>query len=142
MGKSLDRHKTSSKQISIAKRTEEAAKLRRLGYTLEEIAKELGVVVSTIHKDLSKLIESIPVEEGMVYLRLELDRIDQMFRPAFEEATQGDFDATLVCIKLMERRAKLLGLDGSLKVEVSHDYNAAKNEEVVLKLLALAGAKK
>ena len=44
-------------------------------------------------------------------VQLELQRLDSLFQPHFDRGLTGDARATLVCLKIMERRARLLGLD-------------------------------
>ena len=50
---------------------------------------------------------------------LELERLDKLWFAMYRQATQGNQGAVDRCIRIMERRAKLLGLDAPTKTELS-----------------------
>lgn len=52
-------------------------------------------------------------------IELEVKRLDGLFMTAFPMAKQGVMGAVDRCLKIMERRARLLGLDAAIKVETS-----------------------
>jgi hypothetical protein len=52
-------------------------------------------------------------------VRLEVQRLDSLFEPHFRRGITGDVRATLVCLKVMERRARLLGLDAPARHPVA-----------------------
>jgi hypothetical protein len=47
----------------------------------------------------------------------ELDRIDRLQLAAWPNAMKGDTKSIMTIVKLMERRARLLGLDTPIKIE-------------------------
>jgi hypothetical protein len=90
--------------------------LRRQGLLLREIAERLDIPsCSTVSKLITSALKEIVREPAEHVLALELDRLDAVFYPAFARASDKsvkfDSDAVATCLRIMERRAKLLGLD-------------------------------
>jgi hypothetical protein len=50
---------------------------------------------------------------------LELQRLDALYLKAWEAVEEGDLPSIDRCLRIMERRAKLLGLDAAEKIEHS-----------------------
>jgi hypothetical protein len=48
---------------------------------------------------------------------LDLERLDRLWRPNYLRALSGNYQATLACLRIMERRARLLGLDAPVRTE-------------------------
>lgn len=102
------------KSMIAKERDLEAVRLRRLGYTYRDIAEHLSCSVGTVHGAVKEAFETTNsrIREEVELLReLELERLDLLFAPAFQKASEGDPRATDTCLKIMERRAKYLGLD-------------------------------
>ena len=107
----------SAKQDAAAiKRAENMAAaldFRRQGYTYQQIADELKVVVSTAHKWVHDAIAAIPAEAAEDVRSMMIDRIDNLMTKCAEQldqtegVDQGLFDMIL---KLDERKARLLGV--------------------------------
>ena len=92
--------------------------LRRAGLTWVRIAEEVGYADHTgayaAYKRAIKRTMQQPADE----LRSqELDRIDRLQLAVWPAAMKGDTRAVLTIIRLMERRAKLTGLDMPIKIE-------------------------
>ena len=92
--------------------------LRRVGLTWTRIAEEVGYADHTgayaAYKRAIKRTMQQPADE----LRSqELDRIDRLQVAIWPNAMKGDTRAILTIIRLMERRAKLTGLDMPIKIE-------------------------
>ena len=121
-----DKQKTTAASIRNRIRRHTALKMRKEGRTYPEIGEELGISkqranqivraeLEIINKDLAEEVEELR--------RLELERLDALFRKAFEAATTGgsvllfDPKATEACLKIMDRRTKLLGMDAPTKIE-------------------------
>lgn len=104
----------NQKSLVAKERDLEAVHLRRLGYTYRDIAARLSCSVGTVHGAVKEAFETTltRTREEAAHLReLELERLDLLFRPAFQKAAEGDLRAAETCLKIMERRAKYLGLD-------------------------------
>jgi hypothetical protein len=86
--------------------------LRRKGMRYEEIGQALGIGESTAWRHVQQGIAAILAEPSKAVLAIELERLDGLFVPQYAKATElGDGNACLACLRIMERRAKLMGLD-------------------------------
>ncbi len=102
--------------------SEKAIALRCTGATYRAIAKALSVSVSTAHDLVSKAIVERREQKAKrtdELVELELERCDQLQRALAKKANEGNERAVTASLKIMERRAKLLGLDAAQKVEHS-----------------------
>jgi hypothetical protein len=118
--------------------------LRRGGLTFDLIAKELGFAnPSGAHKayvNACKRIIRADVEE----LRgTELDRLDIAQGALWNKVMRGEVPAVMAVLKIMERRARLLGLDMPVKaqVEITH-YDASTIDVEVQRLVELLNSGK
>ena len=102
------------KSYKARERDLEAVRLYKQGYTFRRISEALGCSIGTAHNAVKKAFNQslrLSVEEAEIIRQVELERLDEMFTPAYLKATDGDLRATEICLKIMERRAKYLGLD-------------------------------
>lgn len=92
--------------------------LRRVGLTWTRIAEEVGYADHTgayaAYKRAIKRTMQQPADE---LREQEIDRLDRLQVAVWPSAMKGDTRAILTIIRLMERRAKLLGLDKPIKIE-------------------------
>jgi hypothetical protein len=102
---------TSPKQIQLQRRRAEALKYRERGWTFEKIAKAMSCSLSQAHAYVSVALRQIPFEAASEVLRLELRRLDLYLAAQHGGAIAGDIAATNTALRIMGRRAKLLGLD-------------------------------
>jgi hypothetical protein len=88
--------------------------MRKGGASYREIGSHLGVSTKTAHqyvmRELERLAEEAHEEAAQVRV-LELQRLDRMLRGLWLRARDGDTFAVDRVLKMMERRARLLGLD-------------------------------
>ena len=106
---------------------EECWRLRRGGATYTEISGQLGISTSTAYERYERhsARNRLPPDEVREARELDLSRIERLFMGAFNTAMTGPsggigdtrIKATLACVKLLERRAKLLGLDAPVQVD-------------------------
>jgi len=114
MGKK--RCKTSLALISAAEFRGQALELRKQGFTYVGISEELrkkGInrAPSSIEKAIKKAILEITKESAEEVKVLELERLDMLFVKAMEQVEEGSLAAITVALKIMDRRAKYMGLD-------------------------------
>ena len=92
--------------------------LRRAGLTWQRIAEETGYADHTgayaAYKRAIKRTMQQPADE---LREQELDRVDRLQLAAWPNAMKGDTKSIMTIVKLMERRARLLGLDTPIKIE-------------------------
>lgn len=95
-----------------------AVDLRRAGVTLEAIAARLNYPSATHAKrDIDLLISSVLKTPQDEMRGLEALRIDFLTMVLWPDAKKGIARAIDQVVKLMERRAKLFGLDAPVQVE-------------------------
>ena len=88
------------------------------GKTQEAIAEEFDVSQQRVSQIVREVRESLPETDLMEMRRADLERLDAMLPNNIMLAVAGDKDAVSSVLKIMERRAKLLGLDAPTKQEV------------------------
>jgi len=127
---------------AIAQKTADSLRLRIRGYSYRRIAEELGIGKTLAHKYVVQALVEIREQnsESAHELRtLELERLDVM---QAKLSPLGDADAldartADTILRIMERRAKLIGLDapidarfgglpGGAPISLSHDVDLTK----------------
>ena len=89
------------------------------GMKFDDIATELGYNSKQAAFDaVSRELRAITREPAEEVLRLDLERLDRMWGVHYLNAQAGDAIALSACMRIMERRAKLLGLEVN-KTEVT-----------------------
>lgn len=111
---------TSSRRIRAAIREAEALSLRLAGYSYGEIASELGYANgSGAHKAVMRALEKLhPIEKAEKLRRIEAARLDRLWRRLWAKLEEGDLSVVDRLLRIMERRARLLGLDAN-KMEIA-----------------------
>jgi hypothetical protein len=117
-----------------------AANMRKEGHGYPHIATTIGCSRSYAEKLVRKALREIIEESFQELVKIETARLDAIFLPAFLAATQTDKDgnpifnkeATDTAIKIMERRARFLGLDKPVKAEISGDFNIGSSVQVYI----------
>src|SRR6185369_4811876 len=102
--------------------TEEVLRQRRSGLSVEQIAKAQGRTPHEVSKIIKNALQAIREEysESLADVKdLELARLDELMEPFYKRAAKGDAFALDRIIKIMERRAKYLGIDSAQKLEHS-----------------------
>jgi DNA-binding CsgD family transcriptional regulator len=113
-------NKASPQKLKSAERAIKALDLRKSGKTYREIADILGIsdvrAWQIITKELNKLNDTTQ-EAATELKRMELERLDAIHKKMAELMdTDGNVGAATVCLRVSERRSKLLGLDAPTKV--------------------------
>lgn len=108
--------KNSPNKVLAAKRRAQALELRAQGMTYERIAKQVGISRARAHAAVTEALEELTkqcAESAALVVRLELERLDALFAAWYPRATGDEPDARAcrLCLEIMDRRAKLLGLD-------------------------------
>jgi hypothetical protein len=103
-------------------RIQRAFELRKAGKTLRQIGEMLGYSHEMARKDIQGVITSLQQDSKDVaqeLMILELARLDDMQFSVWPEARKGDRKSIETVLKIMERRAKILGLDIQRTVNVT-----------------------
>lgn len=138
------RSKTGKHAVGALTHDKKALQLRLQGFSYEQISAKLGLGRTTAYKCVMRALERLRAEvnELAADVRdMELQRLDEMFHGCYPEAKQGDKDAIASALKIMERRAKLLGIDVPTKSEISGPDGGAIEIEDARNQLAEALAK-
>jgi len=109
-------------EVEDAEKTRQALELRKAGLTYEAIASRLGYANrSGAFKSVERGLRSILREPADDLRTLELERLDTVQVGLWQKARTGDVQSIDRLLRIMERRAKLLGLDApdtsSVKLE-------------------------
>lgn len=108
-------------KIRAVERTAEALRLRKAGLSHQAIADRLGYSsAQRAHEAIVRAIKALPREDAYDVRRLESERLDRMFLGVWTRAKQGDAEAIAAAMRIMERRAKYLGLDAPAKVQTDN----------------------
>lgn len=108
------------RQINI----DRAMSLRLENMSYREIAKEMGVAKGTAHRYVRaavKLLQEKYSEKAEMIVVLEMNKLDKLEKALQKEARKGDIKASTTILKIMERRARLIGLDAPARTEVKID---------------------
>ena len=97
-----------------------ALELRKAGISYQAIADTLGynspqAAWKAVNAALKKTLQE-PSDEVR---KLEMERLDAMLSAIWASVKQGQYKANEVALRLMERRAKLLGLDAPVKTDLT-----------------------
>lgn len=123
--------KTGERAISAAERQVEALKLRKAGLDFRRIAQQLGWAgPGPAHKAVTKALRDIVREPAEELRTLEVERLDAMLLGIWSKASGGDTWAIDRALKIMERRAGLLGLDAPRKIEQTGKDGGAVRHEI------------
>ena len=117
--------KSSVRRIRTTEKTLKALELRKRGLNYTQIGEKLGCHRSPACRYVLSELENLAerCREEAVYVRdLELQRLDDLYLIAYRAIIDGyDLAGIDRCLRIMERRAKLLGLDAAEKIEHSGD---------------------
>jgi len=101
-----------TRQVRAHERHLQALELRKAGVTYEVIATQLGYAnASGARKAVVSALKATLREPAAELRELELARLDAMLLPLWRPVQAGDEKAVDRALRIMERRARLLGLD-------------------------------
>ena len=103
--------------IRLAEEQAEALRLRASGMTYRQIAEHQGVHESTAKRRVDSALAATVQEPADELRTLEAHRLDLLLQIAVSQAANGKLVAIDRCLAIMERRARLLGLDAPIRVE-------------------------
>jgi hypothetical protein len=123
----------STAPMSTAKRTKlqpeviakerQSLLLRQQGYTFDEIASRLGYKGESGAREAFRRALLRTLQEPAREVReLEINRLDIAQVAIWDRVQNGDLPAIVVLLKIMERRAKYLGLDAPVKAQIEATY--------------------
>jgi hypothetical protein len=106
--------RTSRFRIARAKRGAEALELRLAGLSYAEIGRRMGVspqrAFTLVSEELAR-INAKRAEAAAEVTRIELERLDRLLAAVWPQAESGELPAVDRVLQIMQRRARLLGID-------------------------------
>lgn len=105
---------TTPARLTARERQLKAVELRKAGSSYPEIAAALGYAnKASAYKAVVSVLARMDQESGAEVLNLELARLDTMQRVLAPKVLAGSTEAIHASLRIMDRRAKYLGLDHS-----------------------------
>lgn len=116
----MTRSTASLTRIAQAERRAQYLNLRKAGYTYERIGAQYGVTRQAVYDVVTRVLKSQQAEAVADLRTLENERLDDMLRAIYAQAVKGDTGAIDRILRIMERRAKLWGLDAPVQSVVDN----------------------
>lgn len=115
--------------------------MRNSGATRKEVAQALGIGQDTVQGDERAAIDEVMATSVHDYVGRQLTEIRDLKRPLYRQALGGDAASIDRVVRLMDREAKLLGLDAPQRahVTVSHGDFAQRAADLMHELGMHAG---
>jgi hypothetical protein len=119
---SLVAKKAAAKEVARLNRVvdrKRAVDMRRKSISYESIAHTMSITLREARALVAEAIAEIETEtreDASEVIALELARLDEMATATYPLALEGDLKAVDAMIKIMDRRAKLLGIDSPEKI--------------------------
>ena len=103
--------------------------LRRAGFTFQRIAEEVGYATpSGAQRALERIMTRNVPQAPEEFRWQELDRLDRMQVALWPRAMKGDDRAIGTIVRLMERRARLVGIDAPQRIQAEVvNYDGTKD---------------
>src|SRR3990172_1602421 len=103
---------SSPKMLAKRERMYAALDLRKAGRTYEEIAQALGYADrSTAYQAVMAALKSLPAQTAEEMRKLDGERLDQLLAAVWPRAASGDPAGVDAALRILARRARLMGLD-------------------------------
>lgn len=112
-----------------------AAALRAAGASFRDIGQSLGIDPTWARTLVLKALQEVAYEAADEMRTQEGERLDRLQMGLWPQATRGDVKAVLAVVRVMERRAKLFGLDAPVKLEVAEVVDYSEVDEALSVIL-------
>ena len=115
----MSRSKLSPEKLKAKERLGMVLQLRMAGYIYRDIASQLGIGLATVHRDLNKALKSFDndnEEFAREMKAIETARLEELIKGIWTKGKGGNLMVIDRLTRLFERKAKLHGLDGPIKI--------------------------
>lgn len=131
--------RTGATVLAARDRQRRALQLRTEGQTLDQIADELGYAgKSGASKAIAAALDRHEAAAVDEYRDLEAARLNELQRAVWPLAIAGDLAAVTACVRIIDRRARLLGLDAPVLLDVNATAATVDLDGAVARLLEVA----
>jgi hypothetical protein len=114
--------KTSQKGIATTERQRKAVELRKAGCGYQEIADQLGYKdASGAYRAVRAALKAAVHEPAQELITLEATRLDDLLRGIWMDARKGNVAKIDRALRIMARRAEMLGLDAPKRAQIGGD---------------------
>lgn len=134
-GRTTAGSKTNQKAAERAIVIRKAAQLRASGATFREIGEALDIDPTTAQTWVWKAVKEAANETAEIMRATEGARLDRLQRGIWAQAVAGDTKAVATVLRIMERRAKLFGLDMPVRIEVAEVVPEASDVDAELAVI-------
>lgn len=120
-------------KAKILERQQKAIELRKSGWTYRAIATKLDIDPAQAFRDVKGAIAELnarKLESADDYRAIELERLDMLTRGLEPMAAVGNIGSVSAYVRVMERRAKLLGLDAPIKQDINVNMSELTDDEL------------
>ncbi|MCP4099159.1 MAG: hypothetical protein GY748_23295 [Planctomycetaceae bacterium] len=117
-----------------AERRNQSLELRKAGASYRSIGRQLGISAPQAHRDVAKSIaelKKLGEENAQAVRELEVQRLDAMLLGLWPQARTGHQGSVDRVLRIMQRRASLLGLDAPARQDVTSGGEQIKAYAVV-----------
>lgn len=122
-----------AEQGKILERQLQALELRKAGLSYRKIASKLGIshvqAINDVNGELKRLA-SLRTDSAEELRQLELERLDVALEGVMQYVKAGSPAHVAAMVRLMEQRAKLLGLYAPEKHDVNIDVTKLSDDEL------------
>lgn len=108
------------------------------GNTQEQIATQQGISQQRVSQILTKIRDTIPQNNKADAALIDLARLDLLLSGVMPDATRGDTKASAAALRIIERRARMLGLDATEPLSVVLERHRDLEAQLVADALAAA----
>ena len=106
--------------VAAGLKAEKALQLRKLGWSYDDIAQQVGYANrGTAWHTVQKLLAKRQYEAVDELRQVEGERLDDLQRQFMLDAMRGKEKAAGVILRIMERRARLFGLDAQVDTTIN-----------------------
>lgn len=120
----LERAGPSVRNAQNALRMRQALEARAQGFEYYQIANELGCSVAAAQELVKRGLKATLREAADDVRKLELKRLDMLMQVYFDKAMQGHGPSVDRVLMMMERRARIEGIDAP----IDHDQASLRNQ--------------
>ena len=126
----------------VLEREAKVLELRRGGLTFDLIAKQLGYShASGAHKAYLNACKRIVLSDVVEIRNIETERLDIAQAAIWNGVIRGDIPSITILLRIMERRARLLGLDSPTRAQIEViTYDTGTIDAEVQRLVDLLGS--